>query len=152
MSKTPTQFTTFTLERVYPAPRSRVFAAWAEIEAKTRWFAGEDQWTIKERAMQFRPGGRERVVGRWPNGRESAFDAVYFDIVPDERIVYAYEMHVDGARISVSVATVELEPAGTGTRLRFTEQAAFVNGYDDAGSREQGTNHLLDKLGKSLGS
>jgi hypothetical protein len=40
--------------------------------------------------------------------------------------------------------------AGAGTRLVFTEQAVFLDGYDDAGSREHGTNWLLDKLGEAL--
>jgi hypothetical protein len=31
-----------------------------------------------------------------------------------------------------------------------TEQGAFLDGYDDAGSREDGTSHLLDALGASL--
>ncbi|HEX6958499.1 MAG TPA: hypothetical protein VF194_10995 [Ferrovibrio sp.] len=53
-------------------------------------------------------------------------------------------------RISVSLATVEFKPAGSGTEMVFTEQAAFLDGYDDAGSRERGTNWLLDKLGESL--
>ncbi len=68
----------------------------------------------------------------------------------DQRIVYTYDMHLDDARISVSLATVELEPAGAGTRLIFTEQGVFLDGYDDAGSREHGTRELLDKLGASL--
>jgi len=32
----------------------------------------------------------------------------------------------------------------------LTEQGAFLDGYDDAGSREEGTGHLLDALGASL--
>ena len=40
-------------------------------------------------------------------------------------------MHLDDTRISVSLATVELKPAGKGTRLIFTEQGAFLDGYDD---------------------
>jgi hypothetical protein len=31
-----------------------------------------------------------------------------------------------------------------------TEQGAFLDGYDDAGAREQGTGLLLDALGASL--
>jgi hypothetical protein len=31
-----------------------------------------------------------------------------------------------------------------------TEQGAFLDGYDDAGSRERGTGFLLDSLGASL--
>jgi len=80
--------------------------------------------------------------------------ALYLDIVPLRRIVYAYNMHVDEKKISVSLATVELEPAQigkkAGTRMRVTEQGAFLDGYDDAGSRERGTGRLMDALEKSL--
>ena len=70
--------------------------------------------------------------------------------MPDRRIVYAYDMYVDDAKISGSLATVEFAPQGSGTRLRFTEQAVFLDGYDDAGSRERGTGGLLDNLGGTL--
>jgi uncharacterized protein YndB with AHSA1/START domain len=97
-----------------------------------------------------RPGDRERVQGRWETGVVSTFDAVYQDVVADERIVYAYEMHLDERKLSVSLATLELKHADAGTRLVMTEQGAFLDGYDDAGSREHGSNFLLDALGISL--
>jgi uncharacterized protein YndB with AHSA1/START domain len=100
--------------------------------------------------MDVRPGGRERAKGRWPSGMVTTFDAVYFDVVPNQRLVYTYEMHLDDRKISVSLATIELKPEGAGTRLRVTEQGAFLDGYDDAGSREHGTGLLLDRLGASL--
>jgi hypothetical protein len=59
-------------------------------------------------------------------------------------------MHLDETRISVSLATIELKPEKDGTLLVFTEQGAFLDGYDDAGSRERGTRDLLDALGASL--
>jgi uncharacterized protein YndB with AHSA1/START domain len=80
----------------------------------------------------------------------STFDATYYDVVADQRLVCAYEMSLDERKISVSLATMELKPAGTGTRLVVTEQGAFLDGYDDAGSREKGTGFLLDRLGASL--
>jgi uncharacterized protein YndB with AHSA1/START domain len=89
-------------------------------------------------------------VGR--AARFSTFDAVYYDVVPNERLVYAYEMSLDDRKISVSLATIQLTPAGAGTRLMVTEQGAFLDGYDDAGSRERGTGSLLDQLGASLRS
>jgi hypothetical protein len=55
-------------------------------------------------------------------------------------------MHIDEARISVSLSTVEFRPAPVGTRMIYTEQAVFLDGYDDAGSRERGTRALFDKL------
>ena len=82
-------------------------------------------------------------------GPKHSYDAIYQDIVPNERIIISYDMHLDGRHISVSLATVELKPSGKGTRLTFTEQGAFLDGYDDAGSREQGSKDLLDALGES---
>jgi hypothetical protein len=61
-------------------------------------------------------------------------------------------MHLDDRHISISLATVELKPAGKGTRLIFTEQAIMLDGYSDpdARERERGTRGLLDQLGASL--
>ena len=143
---------TFTIDRAYDAPPARVFAAWATAEAKARWFAGPDGWQAEIRELDFRVGGRERLRGVFPGGRSSDFRAHYFDIVPEQRIVYAYEMHMNDRRISVSLATIEFRPAGGGTRLVVTEQGAFLDGYDDAGGREQGTRWLLDKVDQALGT
>jgi uncharacterized protein YndB with AHSA1/START domain len=141
---------TFCIERTYPASPAQVFKALTDPAAKAKWFTGGNGYTLLTREMDVRPGGREHVKGRWETGVVSTFDAVYHDVVAVERIVYAYEMHLDDRKISVSLATLELKPAGTDTRLVMTEQGAFLDGYDDAGSREHGSNFLLDALGNSL--
>ncbi len=141
---------TFRIERQYPASPARVFRALTDRAAKDRWFARSDGLTVVERSMDARPGGRERVKGRWAGGMVSTFDAVYFDVVPDTRLVYAYEMHLDSRKISASLATIDLRAHDGGTHLVMTEQGAFLDGYDDAGSRERGTQLLLDALGASL--
>jgi len=141
---------TFCIERTYPASPAQVFRALADPAAKAKWFSGGRGYTVLARAMDVRPGGREHLQGRWESGVVSAFDAVYHAVVANERLVYAYEMHLDERKISVSLATLELKPAGAGTRLVMTEQGAFLDGHDDAGSREHGTGVLLDALGKSL--
>jgi uncharacterized protein YndB with AHSA1/START domain len=141
---------TFTLTRTYPAAPARVFAAFSDPAAKARWFAGPPGWKMEAREMDFRVGGREWVAGAHGDGQSFSFDALYRDIVPNRRIVYVYDMHLGDRHISVSLATVALEPAGTGTKLTVTEQGAFLDGHDDAGSRERGTRDLLEKLGASL--
>jgi uncharacterized protein YndB with AHSA1/START domain len=140
----------FHIERAYPHPVERVYAAFATAEAKAAWFSGGEGYTTVERVMDFREGGREHVVGKWETGTVSQFDAVYFDIVPEARIVYAYEMRLDGAKISVSLATIEFKSAAGGARLLMSESGAFLDGYDDAGSREEGTRKLLDQVGDYL--
>ena len=141
---------TFTLERVYEASPARVFKAWADPAIKARWFGGPSDWQMLERSIDFRVGGTERLSGRKGSGVVSTFDAVYHDIVPDQRIIYCYDMRLDGVHISASLATVTLAPEGAGTRLTFTEQAVFLDGYDDSGSRERGTRILLEQLGGEL--
>jgi uncharacterized protein YndB with AHSA1/START domain len=150
MSERSTHHATFVIERTYPASPARVFAAWADPAAKARWFVGPDEWKNSRYQLDFRVGGREVNGGASPDGAIYTYDARYQDIVPDRRIVYTYEMRCDDKRISVSVATIEFEPAGTGTRLIMTEQGVFLDGGDKPEFRERGTKDLLDKLDASL--
>jgi uncharacterized protein YndB with AHSA1/START domain len=134
------------IERQYDAPVARVFTAWADKSAKDQWFGPSEG----EHQLDFREGGRERLLAD-VHGAVYTYDALYEDIVPDERIVFTYNMHRDGKRMSVSVTTVELLPAaGEKTRLRYTEQGVFLDGEDTPEAREQGTKELLDKLGEAL--
>ncbi len=152
---------TLTVERSYPVPAAKVYAAWANPVEKAKWFAGPDPWKEQERTVDFRVGGEERVQGRFGTGPTSLFIAKYYDIIPNERIVYAYEMFVDGLRLSVSLATIEILSEGPNTRMVVTEMGAYFEsqdtararqpGQDAARSREEGTNFLMDKLGASLG-
>jgi uncharacterized protein YndB with AHSA1/START domain len=141
----------FNIERSYPqVTPQRVFEAFATAAGKEAWFFGPGDWQIVQREFDFRPGGRERLKGRWSSGHESFFDAVYFDIVAGERIVYAYDMWHEGRKLSVSLATLEFHAVAGGTRFRLCEQGAFLDGYDDAGSREHGTNQLIDRMETTL--
>jgi uncharacterized protein YndB with AHSA1/START domain len=146
------QHDTFTLERRYAATPARVYRALTDPRAKAAWFVGPHGWDEHERVMDARVNGTERVVGRHPSGMVSAFDAVYMDLAPNERVIFAYKMHIDGQLISCSLATWELHADGAGTRLVLTEQGTFLNGYVDGGSRLEGTNLLLDALGAALAS
>ncbi len=141
---------TFVLERVYPAAPARVFNAFADTKAKDKWFGGPAEWTAEKRTMDFRVGGHETSIGGPKGGPVISFRAIYQDIIPDRRIIYTYDMDIDGKRISVSLATIEFRPEGSGTRLKLTEQGVYLDGFDNPEVREQGTIGLLDALGRSL--
>jgi uncharacterized protein YndB with AHSA1/START domain len=141
----------FVLERSYRQPPATVFAALSTEEGKARWFtAPNDQWDLVERHLDFRVGGTEALEGKWKSGTVTRFDATYQSIVPDERIVYAYHMHLNGKQISVSLTCIELHPEGAGTRLVHTEHGIYLDGYEDKGSRQHGIGIQLDKLGEML--
>ena len=141
---------TFTIERVFPHAPAKVFAAFATKDAKRRWFVGSEDWKTESWEMDFRVGGKETNLSRAPNGMRVSFEARYYDILPNERLVYTYEMHLDDNRISVSLATIELAAEGKGTRVAITEAGAYLDGFDNPKLREDGTNELMDKLGKAL--
>lgn len=140
---------TFVLKRRYKASRARVYRALSEPGAKAQWFTPPETWGKDEHSMDFRIGGVETSVGGPIGGPVHAFRAVYQDIVPEERIVYSYFMTLDDVRISVSVSTFELTADGDHTVLKMTEMGAYLDGFDDGGRlREEGTNGLLDNLGR----
>lgn len=140
---------TFVLERRYKAKTERVYRALSEPGAKAQWFTPPETWGKDEQTMDFRIGGVETSIGGPIGGPVHAFHAVYQDIVPNERIVYSYFMTLDDVRISVSVATFELVADGDHTKLKLTEMGAYLDGFDDGGRlREEGTNVLLDNLGR----
>ncbi|MBI2735631.1 MAG: SRPBCC family protein [Rhodospirillales bacterium] len=141
----------FTIERTYPVAPARVFAAWSDKEAKTAWAYCHAEWPVKDHVFDFRVGGREYLVTGPVGGTRHVFNGHFFDIVPDQRIVFAYDMHLDDRRISVSLTTIEFFAVAGGTRMVFTEQGAFLDGYDDIAGREEGTRIGLGNLDRLFG-
>lgn len=144
----------FTLERVFKAPRQRVFDAFAKADLKAKWFSGPpDKWTETERSHDFRVGGTEIAAGQFKTGMTSRYVARFVEIVDGHRVVTTYEMWVSGRHHSVSLATVELREVSGGTELVYTEQIVFLDGTTSEGgtrSREEGTVGLFHQLEQSL--
>jgi uncharacterized protein YndB with AHSA1/START domain len=140
---------TFVVERVYPVARERVFAAMANKDQKAKWFS--DPTTIDDRQwdFDFREGGREYESGLFM-GEIHTFDAIYLDIVENERVTWSYNMIVGGVKLSSSLTVVELTTVPEGTKLTHTETGAFFDGHEKASQREEGTGWILDALGASL--
>ncbi|MGD9965744.1 MAG: SRPBCC family protein [Hyphomonadaceae bacterium] len=154
---TTTTHGSFIIERRYAASPERIFAAWSDAAAKRAWFAEGEGWDIRSFELDFREGGREssrfRVVGGAnPFPPETTFgnETVFNEIIPNERIIFTYSMDRGGVRFSVSLASVELQAAGKGTRLIFTEYGAHFDGADGIKMREAGWTELLQKLDEYL--
>lgn len=140
----------FSIEKTYDFPPAVVFGAWADPGAKRGWFAETEGFSGIDYALDFRVGGLETCSGEHPAAGRFTYDGVIQDIARNERIVIAYRMAMDGAPISVSLATVTFEPAARGTRLTYTEQAAFLDGLDNAGPRRTGVAWQLEQLARQL--
>jgi uncharacterized protein YndB with AHSA1/START domain len=141
----------FTVERAYPQAPAKVFRGFSDPAKKRRWFAEGEGFELASYDTDFRIGGFERTRFRPVGGPPMTTDCVYLDIVENERIVFAYSMTYDGAPMSASLTTVELEPApGGGTLLRFTEHVSFLDGKDGGAERKHGTTWLLDRLAQEI--
>ena len=140
----------FVIERTYDIPIGQVFRAWADPRLKARWFAGSADALGAGYELDFRVGGLEVNRGGPPGGTVYTYESEFRDIVPEQRIVYTYQMYADEARISVSVATVQFRSQGASTQLVLTEQGVFLDGHDTVDQREEGTRSLLDSLAAIL--
>jgi uncharacterized protein YndB with AHSA1/START domain len=137
---------TFVIDRTYDVPVAQVFRAWADPVLKARWFAGSADALKADYELDFRVGGREANRGGPPGGPIYRYESQFRDIVPEQRIIYTYEMYADENRLSVSVATVEFDDLNATTRLVLTEQGVFLDGHDTVAQREEGTRSLLESL------
>lgn len=141
----------FTLTHDYPAPLERVWDAFADEHQKLSWWGDGDQLESREWAFDFRVGGHDIDQGKFHNGPLSRYEATYTDIVEHVRIVTTYDMWLDGAHMSTSLASLEFESTDAGTRFTHVEQGVFFDQFwADGQAREDGSRGLLDALGRHL--
>ena len=105
------------MTREFDAPRDLVFEAHTSCEHVSRWW-GPRKYEVVGCEIDFRPGGKWRIVHRGPDGEEYAFHGEYREIVPPERIVWTFEF--EGFPGSVSVETMKLEEHDGRTTLTAT--------------------------------
>ena len=120
---------TFTLERSFAKAPHAVFAALSDPARLRRWFAGENQNDVSEFSVDFSEGGEQRLRYRFKGGPVAGKEIInvgrYQEIVPNERIVTASTMALEGKRFSASQMTFELLPTKDGTDLIFTHRERF---------------------------
>ncbi|WP_426362450.1 SRPBCC domain-containing protein [Streptomyces sp. E-08] len=122
------RYDTFTVESLQAVPPGAVFGAFADDTVRRRWFRMPGRHATYRH--DFTVGGGEVASSVFPvpdaEPERLAYASTYLDITPDARIVFAYTSRVNDVPRWSSLVTVELHPEGDGTRLRWTEQAAFL--------------------------
>ena len=140
-----TEYGSFTIERTLASPVEKVYKAFAEKSLKEKWFGASESYEL-----DFQVGGKEVNIAVPHEGTTFRYLATYYDIVPEKRIIYSYEMYNNEQRISVSLATVEFIENDGKTTLKLREDGVFLDGSDSSNSRENGTHYLLGLLEESL--
>jgi uncharacterized protein YndB with AHSA1/START domain len=141
----------FTIERRYAHSRARLYAAFADAEARRRWLIEGEGFTTEAYHPGFGVGEVEFSSFRHQGGPLMTNTTVWHDVQPEERAIFAYSMTFDGRPMSSSLVTVLFEADGAGgSRLRLTEQGAYIGEFADVAGREAGMAELLDALDREL--
>jgi uncharacterized protein YndB with AHSA1/START domain len=137
------------VERVFDAPRDRVFAAFTDPELIPQWWGPRDSTTVVDQ-MDARSGGDWRFVIHHDDGRENAFRGTYREVTPPERVVQTFEW--EGMPGHVAVDTVVFEDLGEQTRVTTTTLFHTVEERDGAlaSGMEQGLNETYARLDELL--
>ena len=133
-----------------------MFAAFADPASKRRWNYGGGKHEVLRHELDFRVDGGERAAmimgpGLPVSGMTLTLESVIEDIVPNQRIVWAYRMAMDGRTFSASLATVELKKTNAGTDLFLTHQGAYFEGADGPEMRKGGWTDLMERLAEEVG-
>ena len=137
------------MERVFDAPRELVFKAYTDPNLIPKWW-GPRKYTTTVDKMDVRVGGAWRFVQRDADGHEYAFNGVYREIAPPERLSYTFEF--EGMPGHVLVETVTFEERDGKTKVIVTSLFASVEDRDGMlhSGMEQGANESQDRLAELL--
>ena len=129
------------MTRVFDAPRDLVFEAHSSCEHMRNWW-GPRKYEVASCEIDFRAGGRWRIVHRGPGDEEDqGFRGEFREIVRPERIVWTFEW--EGMPGHISEETLTLEEQDGKTLLTAVAQYSSVEDRDgmlqsgmEAGARE----------------
>ncbi|HWX96347.1 MAG TPA: SRPBCC family protein [Solirubrobacteraceae bacterium] len=136
-------------ERIFDAPRARVFAAYTDPELIPEWWGPRSMTTTVDQ-MDVRAGGAWRFLTRDPDGEEIGFRGVYREVTPPERIVQTFEWEGMPGHVIVDTATFE----DLGGRTKVTTVSLFHTTEERDGmlasGMEQGLTETHDRMAELL--
>ena len=137
------------IERVFDAPRDRVFATYTDPELIPEWW-GPNGTTAVVDQMDVRPGGSWRFVIRNSDGSETGFRGTYREVSAPERIVQTFEW--EGMPGHVSVETATFEDLGDRTKMSITTLFHTTEERDGmlGSGMEGGMNETFQRLDELL--
>ena len=120
------------IERIFNAPRDRVWRAMTDPELIAQWW-GRGNKLVVER-FDLERGGHWRFVEHSDHGVHG-FEGRFAEVTPPERVVQTFEW--DGMPGHVALETMTLEDLGDG-RTRLVTTSLFLTAEDRDGMLQSG--------------
>jgi uncharacterized protein YndB with AHSA1/START domain len=136
-----------TLERFYPVAPEKVWRAWTDPQALSRWFGPGGPQPAALAELDVRVGGRFRVLFGGAEGTEHEVRGVYREVVPNRRLVFTWSWPRTTPERE-SLVTVEFRKAGRGTEMVFKHAQHFDETVRDG--HRQGWSEAFAKLEQYL--
>lgn len=112
---------TVTLHRVLAAPPERVYRAFLDADAMSKWMPPHG-FTCKVFELDARVGGRYRMqFTNLGNGQSHAFGGMYLELVPQERIVNT-DVFEDTSLPGEMRTTITLKAVSCGTEVNIVQE------------------------------
>jgi uncharacterized protein YndB with AHSA1/START domain len=124
----------FSMSRVFDASRELVWKVYTDPQLVPRWWGPHRYSTIVDK-MELRVGGVWRYIQSDTEGNEFAFNGIYKEIRPPERLVYTFEFEPMAGHISTDTITFEALPDG---KTRITARTIFDSLEDLEGMLQSG--------------
>jgi uncharacterized protein YndB with AHSA1/START domain len=135
---------TLRLDRVLPAPRSRVFRACIEPADLSQWW-GPQGFTTPEVHLDLRVGGTYRFGMQPPDGELFHLSGEFQEIEPPARLVYTFRWEEPDPDDRETVVTMSLNDRGDSTEVVVVQsgfatearRTLHVDGWTDCLDRLQ---------------
>ena len=124
----------YSMSRVFDAPRELVWKVCTDPELVPQWWGPRYLTTIVDK-MDLRVGGVWRYIQHDAEGNEHAFNGVFKEVKPPERLAYTFEYEPMAGHISTDTITLEELPGG---KTKITARTSFDTLEDLEGMLQSG--------------
>ena len=134
------------ITRHYAVAPEKVWRAWTEPQALSRWFGPGEPGSVTRAELDVRKGGRYDIAFRTQDGEEHGVSGTYQEVVENRRLSFTWAWRTTPDR--VSLVTIELRPTAQGTELDFRHDRFFDQQARD--NHERGWTATFAKLDEFL--
>lgn len=138
---------TLSIERTFNAPIEKVFNAWINTQALTKWFAPSDQMKTEVLKLDVNIGGQYCLKMVNDEGEEYVIAGEYISIQPNKELIFTWQWqsHEDSAEMLIT-----LKFSKQGNKTNFTLLQERIPSQESRDEHNKGWDGCLARLEKRL--